>query len=847
MIPDCTLVTGCFNLTDIYPKSRGLNECINEMKPILEINCYLVIFADSKCMDEIRKYRTNLNLNDITYYVEIELQDFTYYNYVETIRQNRELYHPTKDERTCPESHLICCSKFDFVLQAMKLNPFNTSKYGWLDANVKDNFSKICKNYTKNTIIDILNNVTDKFHIEVLNVCDKKYKNIENKREYYQTYRYVVCGGLFTTGKIIGEKILKRLCEIFVETTKQGYGHGEEMFYLEVLDEFYDDIERSYGDYHIILNNFIYPTKEINYIINYILNKYIHYGYYRECYDACNKILNGLTNDTEIICSDDEYFTIVLNLYISSCYYKPDKSINILNTIYELIHKNEYIQNKYNNNKLYYDSKFKFAEDLKEKYDIILCVFGCPTIEKYKNQILKINETWGKIADSLPNIKLLYFFGEEKTELIDDNKYIYLDGVGNDYLSSSYKHNLGLKYIFENYNSKFVFVCGTDTYINIYKLLNYTKQLNEDDKLFIGGHGDYRLIDNKNYYFHSGAGYILSKECLKYLYPQLSTITDLWINKCKNDGLPDHLITGCDVCISYYLQNKNYLTDDTIIKRNDLFAGCNYVGCHSYGICCGEKIKKEDIISCHFMTLSDFDVFTELLNQNNYFVSSENYVEEKVVKVENEIYKNSINYIKNKYEVLCNTCGDINEHLPTLNKYAMDCESILELGVRGCVSSWANLYGLINNKKDKKLLFLNDISPCPVDELLNITKELDFVQIKYEWVNDLHLTFNEPTTFDLTFIDTWHVYPQLKGELNKFSKITNKYIIMHDTEVDGIYGETIRNGWNPFQQSQETGFAVNDITCGLKRAIDEFLSENNDWKIKEIYTNNNGLTILQKI
>ena len=40
-------------------------------------------------------------------------------------------------------------------------------------------------------------------------------------------------------------------------------------------------------------------------------------------------------------------------------------------------------------------------------YDIIFCIFGCDTIPKYKNEILKINETWGKIALQY-NIKLLY-------------------------------------------------------------------------------------------------------------------------------------------------------------------------------------------------------------------------------------------------------------------------------------------------------------------------------------------------------------------------------------------------------------------------------------------------------
>lgn len=200
--------------------------------------------------------------------------------------------------------------------------------------------------------------------------------------------------------------------------------------------------------------------------------------------------------------------------------------------------------------------------------------------------------------------------------------------------------------------------------------------------------------------------------------------------------------------------------------------------------------------------------------------------------------------VKEKYDYLCKTGSDINEHLPTLYKYATKCESIIELGVRGCISSWAFSYGLLNNNSSNKSLLLNDISPCYVEELLDITKDLN-MNIKYEWINDLNLDIK--TNVDLTFIDTWHIYGQLKRELNKFSVITNKYIIMHDTTVDEIYGETIRCNMNATEQSEQSGFPVEEINCGLKKAIDEFLSNNKNWKICEIYTNNNGLTILEKI
>ena len=201
-------------------------------------------------------------------------------------------------------------------------------------------------------------------------------------------------------------------------------------------------------------------------------------------------------------------------------------------------------------------------------------------------------------------------------------------------------------------------------------------------------------------------------------------------------------------------------------------------------------------------------------------------------------------HIKQKCQHLASVPSDINEHLPTLYRYATNCESIIELGVRGCVSSWAFTYGLLHNNKPVKKLLLNDIEPCDISELLRATKNLN-INIGYNWINDLHMNIDE--NVDLTFIDTWHVYGQLKRELDKFSKITNKYIIMHDTTVDEIDGETIRNGWNANKQSIESGFPVDEINCGLMRAITEFLSANNNWRLKERYTNNNGLTILEKI
>jgi len=205
--------------------------------------------------------------------------------------------------------------------------------------------------------------------------------------------------------------------------------------------------------------------------------------------------------------------------------------------------------------------------------------------------------------------------------------------------------------------------------------------------------------------------------------------------------------------------------------------------------------------------------------------------------------------IKKKFELLQENAlfpkqnsSDIKEHLITLYHYASQCNSVFETGVRGCVSSWAFVYGLLsNNNGIKKKMLCNDIDICNINELLETTKLLN-IEINYIWKNNLSIDINE--NYDITFIDTWHVYGQLKRELEKFSKITNKYIIMHDTTIDGEIGESVRCKYNITQQSIDSGIPEDEIYKGIWFAIEEFLEKNNNWYLVERFTNNNGLTII---
>jgi hypothetical protein len=311
--------------------------------------------------ERVRKERESTGLIAATCIRKIEFSNLWAYQFLEKVTANRSVYHPTKDERTSSETHLITCNKFDFVLQTIESNPFSTSKFGWIDSVVRDNMTKICENYTHSILYNVLTSITDKFHIQILNVCNKKYKEKEHKREYYQQYRWLVCGSFFTCGRDIGKKILNRLKHIVTDTTDQGYGHGEEMFYLEVLDEFYDDIARSYGDYGQILNNFIQPTLNISYIFHCIVKGYAQESYHRELYHCCKTLITEIES-FRVHVSYEMMLDIYFHLYMSSFYYKHQEARDVVKRVRLLCDKNPYFNQEFQKNSAFYNTQFSYVE-----------------------------------------------------------------------------------------------------------------------------------------------------------------------------------------------------------------------------------------------------------------------------------------------------------------------------------------------------------------------------------------------------------------------------------------------------------------------------------------------------
>ena len=179
---------------------------------------------------------------------------------------------------------------------------------------------------------------------------------------------------------------------------------------------------------------------------------------------------------------------------------------------------------------------------------------------------------------------------------------------------------------------------------------------------------------------------------------------------------------------------------------------------------------------------------------------------------------------------------DINEHLPTLRKYAEQCNHVTEMGTRFAISTFALL---IANPNKVVSIDMNYHFFKPYEnEINNFANQCG---TSFQFIEDDVLKMDIEQT-DMLFIDTLHTYNQLSKELRKHEKSVNKWIVLHDTITFGERDEDF------YQNGNISDEVSNQLVekRGLYTALTDFLEENKNWKIKEHFTNNNGLTIIEK-
>ena len=172
-----------------------------------------------------------------------------------------------------------------------------------------------------------------------------------------------------------------------------------------------------------------------------------------------------------------------------------------------------------------------------------------------------------------------------------------------------------------------------------------------------------------------------------------------------------------------------------------------------------------------------------------------------------------------EYEWAIKNPSDINENVHVLYNLAKECETVIEMGVRTGVSTRAFL------NTDVKLISFDIVLNSQVQKLFDMAKK-HCKDVQYIKENVLDIEIEE---VDMIFIDTLHTYNQLKEELKLHGNKAKKYLAFHDTYTFGLRDE------------------IGSGKKGLMTAIIEFMRDNPHWKFKIHKTNNNGMTVLERV
>ena len=135
-----TMVTAFFDIhRDTKGDGRTLGEYMQWIEKTLQLNCNLFIVTEAKFVPFMKEKRPHY----ATYIHEDTLENASYYKYLPRMKEilesdayKQRIAYPQRVECVLPEYNVIQYSKFGWLEEAMKINPFQSDTFFWMDAGI---------------------------------------------------------------------------------------------------------------------------------------------------------------------------------------------------------------------------------------------------------------------------------------------------------------------------------------------------------------------------------------------------------------------------------------------------------------------------------------------------------------------------------------------------------------------------------------------------------------------------------------------------------------------------------------------------------------------------------------
>lgn len=338
-----TLVTFYFDLVSREESRVGVGKKYLTLgSHILDLDVNLFIIADPAVAVDAWEKRKKRNLLGKTFIFPIELENLPYYCHRPAIERafaagKRPIGLSIKKDT--PLYFLLGWSKFFALKQAIKLNPFRSDIFAWIDYGLFHLWSGQEIKMKKILLNNVHRLVSDKIKVTTMN--DTTKDEIKNRALYYSRRRCKMVSGYFGAGK----EAINWFCEAFDQELKicleTGYPNLEESIMSAVYANNKDKFISYSGDYVDLIS---YHTKNID--LNQIINEIRKFRDLK----MWDKIIEIYHRTIKYIDSNPHNVTVYqkLSLYdealIGGWYAKKkDVSLEAANRLIELINSNPQI------------------------------------------------------------------------------------------------------------------------------------------------------------------------------------------------------------------------------------------------------------------------------------------------------------------------------------------------------------------------------------------------------------------------------------------------------------------------------------------------------------------------
>lgn len=195
MASKLTCVSGYWKI-----KNKHGNKFNDWFKNSLKINCPYVFFGDKESIELVKSYRGELP----TYYIELNIEEFTTYKYKDNMITNQ--IH-------CPsiELNLIWNEKIYLIQRALKINPFLSDYFMWIDSGICVYRNKIPPSIPFPNIGKLNKLPQDKF---IYSSSNPTYNDNKFKKGKYHCFHHV--SGTY----ILHKNIIDRCVSLYSEYLK---------------------------------------------------------------------------------------------------------------------------------------------------------------------------------------------------------------------------------------------------------------------------------------------------------------------------------------------------------------------------------------------------------------------------------------------------------------------------------------------------------------------------------------------------------------------------------------------------------------------------------------------------